>query len=62
MMLSLFEQIKQLDLDEFELMERAYEHEYGTTGYVISDYCTFVQHGIMPQYLINYLLFLRRTT
>ena len=61
MFLSLFEQIKQLPITEFELFERAYEHAHGTIGYVVPEYCAFVQLAIMPQYVIDYLLFLRST-
>lgn len=59
MMLSLYEQIKQLPIEEFELFERAYEFAHGTIGYVVPEYCCYVQHGVIPQYVIDYLLFLR---
>jgi hypothetical protein len=62
MYLSLFEQIKQLSISEFELFERAYEHAHGTVGYVIPEYCTFVQLAVLPQYVIDYLLYLRSTS
>jgi hypothetical protein len=62
MMLSLYEQLRQINLPTFEVFERAYAHEFGIEGFINPEYCTFVQTGIMPQYVINYLLFLRSTS
>jgi len=62
MMLSLAEQIKQLPIDAFEVFERAFEHKNGTTGYVVPEYCAYVQTAEMPQYVIDYLLYLRSTS
>jgi len=48
-------QAKQLDVSIYDMFERAYEWQHSTTGLVVNDYCQFIQHGIMPNYLLAFL-------
>jgi hypothetical protein len=59
MMLYLINQAKQLNLSEYDLFERAYEWVHGTEGYIVPEYCAYIQHGIIPQFVIDYMVHLQ---
>ncbi len=49
----------QLNLSDHEMFETAYVWRFGHQGYVTPDYCAFVQHGVLPKYLVAWMQFLQ---
>jgi hypothetical protein len=53
-LLYFIDQARQLNLSEYDLFQRAYEHTFGCEGDVANDYVQYLLHGILPNYIITW--------
>lgn len=60
MLLYFVQKIEELRLSAIEFFETAYVWQFKKQGHVTPDYCEYLQHGILPKYVIAYLQHLQK--
>lgn len=58
-MLYFHETLVRLRVSAHEFFETAYVWRFDKQGYVTPDYCVYITDGVLPKYVVGYLLHLQ---